>query len=125
MTDLSSFNPDWVSPPGDTVSDLLEERNWSQTEFARRAGYTEKHVSLLIRGKLSITEDTAIKLERTLGSTARFWLAREAQYRESLMRDAESKTMEQHKDWLAILPLKDKDSDVDQPRSLAKSLNAE
>ncbi len=99
MTDLSSFNPDWVSPPGagDTIADLLEERNWSQTEFARRTGYTEKHVSLLICGKTSITEDTAIKLERVLGSTAGFWLTREAQYREALMRNTESKVMERYK----------------------------
>jgi hypothetical protein len=32
MTDLTaidtntSFNPDWASPPGDTILDLLEER---------------------------------------------------------------------------------------------------
>lgn len=24
-----TFTPDWVSPPGDTISDLLEECNWT------------------------------------------------------------------------------------------------
>jgi hypothetical protein len=30
MTDLNApFAPDWVSPPGDTVSDIAEERGWT------------------------------------------------------------------------------------------------
>ncbi|MBK8047910.1 MAG: HigA family addiction module antidote protein [Anaerolineales bacterium] len=78
------FEPDWISPPGDTIADLLDERGWSQAEFAVRTGYTTKHVNLLVRGKASISEDTALRLERVLGSTAGFWLQRDAQYREQL-----------------------------------------
>ncbi len=101
------FQPDWVSPPGDTIADLLEEKGWSQAEFAQRCGYTTKHVSLLINGKASITEDTALKLERVLGSSARFWLVREAQYRETIARQAELKNLEADADWLKQLPLTD------------------
>jgi len=78
------FEPDWLSPPGDTIADLLEERGWSQAEFAQRIGYTPKHVNRLLRGKAPISEVTALQLERVLGSTARFWLQREAEYREAL-----------------------------------------
>lgn len=101
-----SFEPDWISPPGDTLADLLEERSWSQTEFADRIGYTEKHISLLINGKASITEEAALKLERVVGSTAQFWLSREAQYRESLARTQETKALEREGDWLNGLPLR-------------------
>jgi HTH-type transcriptional regulator/antitoxin HigA len=66
---ISTFSPDWVSLPGDTILDLLEEYGWKQTELAKRTGYTTKHISLLINGKAPITEDTAIKLERVLGSS--------------------------------------------------------
>jgi HTH-type transcriptional regulator/antitoxin HigA len=84
MTRISPpFTPDWVSPPGDTILDLLEERGWKQAELAARTGYTTKHIGLLINGKASITDETAIRLERVIGSTARFWLAREGQYREA------------------------------------------
>jgi len=90
MTDLSNtFTPDWISAPGDTILDLLEERGWNQVEFASRTGYTTKHISQLINGKAAITEDTALKLERVLGSPASFWLTREAQYREALARAEE------------------------------------
>jgi addiction module HigA family antidote len=100
------FEPDWNSPPGETLADILEERGWSQTEFADRTGYTEKHISLLINGKASITEDAALKLERVIGSTAHFWLSREARYREVLARAEEQKAFAKEADWLKELPLK-------------------
>lgn len=80
------FEPDWLSPPGDTIADALEERGWSRVEFAQRIGYTPKHVNQLLRGKAPISEDTALRLERVLGSTARFWLQREAEYQEAFAR---------------------------------------
>lgn len=103
----ASFTPDWISPPGDSIADLLEELGWTQSEFAERTGFTSKHVSLLINGKASITEETALKLERVVGSNARFWLTREAQYREALARIEEEKSFAKDVDWLKELPLKD------------------
>lgn len=103
----AGFQPDWVSIPGDTIDDLLEEKGWSQAEFAQRCGYTTKHVSLLINGKASITEDTAIKLERVLGSSARFWMTREAQYRESVARKLGFNALKEEAEWLKKLPLAD------------------
>ena len=55
------FEPDWLSPPGDTIADVLEERGWSQAEFAQRIGYTPKHVNQLLRGKASINEEAALR----------------------------------------------------------------
>ncbi|PRC94044.1 helix-turn-helix transcriptional regulator [Solimicrobium silvestre] len=87
MTDLAApFAPDWVSPPGDTLLDILEERDWTQDELAQRLGYTAKHVNQLIKDKVPLTEDAAIRLERVVGSTVGFWLAREAKYRERCVR---------------------------------------
>lgn len=72
---------DWISPPGNTIADLLEERNWTQAQLADRLGVSRKHVSELINGKAPISEANAIKLARVLGSTVGFWLNREAEYR--------------------------------------------
>lgn len=99
--------PDWVSAPGETISDLLEELGWSQKELAERLDFTTKHVSQLVNGKAPITEDTALRLERVLGGSARFWLEREAQYREALARHDQIAALADHKDWLRELPLKD------------------
>jgi HTH-type transcriptional regulator / antitoxin HigA len=94
MVDIvRAFAPDWVSPPGSTVADLIEERGWTQQELAQRLGFTTKHISLLINGKAPVTEEIAVKLERVLGSTMRFWMTREAQYCEALARLEKRKSL--------------------------------
>lgn len=87
MTEQSaSFAPDWASPPGDTIVDLIEERGWTQAELAERLGYSAKHVNRLVQGKVALTEDAALRLEPVLGASAGFWLTREARYRERAAR---------------------------------------
>lgn len=105
--EIEAFQPDWVSPPGETILDLLEERDWTQKDLAARLGYTEKHVSQLVTGKAPVTEDTALRLERVLGSSAGFWLSREARYRERIARIAYQKKLQQWTDWLDELPVRE------------------
>lgn len=104
---LADFAPDWVAVPGESIADLLEERGWTQADLATRTNFTTKHVNLLLKGNAPITEGTALKLERVLGSTARFWLNLEAQYREHLARQEALKALAEHTDWLKELPLSD------------------
>ena len=86
MTDPGLFEPDWVSPPGETIEDLLEEKEWTKSELATRMGVTRKHINELLRGRASLTSETAERLSMVLGSTSEFWLEREAQYRAALRR---------------------------------------
>jgi HTH-type transcriptional regulator / antitoxin HigA len=102
-----SFTPEWVSPPGDTITDAIAERDWTQAQLAERLGYTEKHVSLLINAKVPITEESAQKLSRVIGSTPEFWLRREAQYRAQLVQIEERDLLQSWVPWLDCLPVKD------------------
>lgn len=104
MTDHLPFTPDWVSPPGDTISDLLEERGWSQKEFAVRTGFTAKHVTDLVHGRATITATTASKLSTTLGAPTQFWLTREAQYRAGVEHHRHLEELEGSVSWLSELP---------------------
>jgi HTH-type transcriptional regulator / antitoxin HigA len=104
---VAEFSPEWIICPGESIDDILIERGWTQAEFSVRTGYTKKHISLLLNGKAPITEETAIKLERVLGSTARFWLNLEAQYREQLAKKEAAKQLEKDVEWLKELPLSD------------------
>lgn len=104
MIESAQFEPDWISHPGETIEDLLEERGWTPAELARRTKYTPKHVNELIRGRGAITADTAGRLARVLGSTVQFWLIREARYRAALERSAAEKELETHAGWLKELP---------------------
>lgn len=106
MTESATrFAPDWASPPGDTIADLLEERGWSQQELAQRLDYSEKHVSQLINGKVPLTEEAAARLASVLGAPVGFWLKREAQYREQLAVLAAKKRFAGWVDWLDELPV--------------------
>jgi len=108
MAELSApFAPDWVSPPGDTILDLIEERGWTQAELAVRLGFSPKHVNQLINGKVPLSEDAALKLERVLGSTVGFWLSREAKYREHCARLESAQAHAKWVDWLDELPLRE------------------
>ena len=79
------YAPDWVSPPGETLADILKERGITRNEFANRMGLPKKTVNQLIKGKAEITIFIAYKMELALGvPTARFWIERERLYRESL-----------------------------------------
>lgn len=100
------FAPDWVSPPGDTILDIIEERGWPQTELATRLGYSTKHTNQLIKGKVPLTEDAAVRLERVLGGSVGFWLAREAKYRERCVRLEAAQKEAEWISWLDELPVK-------------------
>jgi HTH-type transcriptional regulator/antitoxin HigA len=107
MTELNlSYQPREVSPPGDTLAELIDERGISQAELARRMGRPLNPVNEMILGTKEITEDTALELERVLGTPASFWLAREARYREFLARQRDANRMPERMAWLESLPLK-------------------
>jgi HTH-type transcriptional regulator/antitoxin HigA len=108
MTEQSApFAPDWVSPPGDSISDLIEERSWTQSELAQRLGYTEKHLSQLINGKVPLTLEASVRLERVLGGSVDFWLALEANYQKHKARLESARQNAGWVDWLDSLPLKE------------------
>jgi HTH-type transcriptional regulator/antitoxin HigA len=81
----NKYAPDWVSPPGETLADILKERKITRSEFANRMGLSKKTINQLIKGKVKITIRIAYKMELALFiPPARFWIERERLYRESL-----------------------------------------
>jgi HTH-type transcriptional regulator/antitoxin HigA len=107
MTELNLiYQPKEVSPPGDTLAELIDELGISQAELARRMGRPLNPINEMILGAKEITEDTALELERVLGTPAHFWLAREAKYREFLARQRDAGRMPERMAWFESLPLK-------------------
>ena len=101
------FAPDWASPLGDTIVDLIEERGWTQAELAERLGYSAKHVNRLVQEKVALTEDAALRLEPVLGASAGFWLTREARYRERATRLKAARRYAEWVRWLDELPVRE------------------
>jgi len=102
-----AFTPDYSVPPGEILSEMLEARRLSQAELAARCELSQKHVSQIITGKASVTSDTALLLERTLGVAASLWLNLESSHRLHLARRAERAKLEAYSSWAARFPLRD------------------
>lgn len=97
---VNEFRPDYASPPGETLLDILESIGMTQAELARRMGRPKKTINEIIQGKAAITPETALQLELTLGTPASFWNNREQQYQETLARLEEEEQLENQVGWL-------------------------
>jgi len=61
--------------PGEMlVEEFLKPLGISQATFAIRLGVSISCLNAIVRGKRSVTADTALRLERVLGMPADFWL---------------------------------------------------
>lgn len=86
MTDNAKFEPDWASPPGDTIKELLHGRQMSTDDLAARTGLPAGFLGLLLTGDAELTPDIAVQMERVFGGSTAFWERREADFRAALRR---------------------------------------
>jgi addiction module HigA family antidote len=100
------YQPNRVSPPGETLVETLEVLGISQSDLAERTGRPVKTINEIANGKTAITPETALQFERVLGVPARFWNSRESHYRESLARQDELERLAKHVTWLDQFPVK-------------------
>ncbi|MDN5705937.1 MAG: HigA family addiction module antitoxin [Corynebacterium casei] len=61
-------------PAGEFLADELDERRWSQADFAEVLGRPAQFVSEIISGKKEITRESAAQIGTALGTSAEFWL---------------------------------------------------
>ena len=102
MSAAETFNPDWASPPGETISDVLRERNISIDDFAEKMQKSRQEILELLDGESPITLGTARRLEKVLGASVNFWMSREFRYRERLTEPKVEDNL-----WLQTLPTAD------------------
>ena len=103
----NEYIPKKVSHPGETLADILEEKNMSQAELSERTGRPKKTINEIIKGKTSITPETSIQFENVLGIPATFWNERQRLYDIYLARTAEQKLLSDSVKWLKNFPIKE------------------
>jgi len=54
--------------------EFVKPLHLTQTELARRLGVSYPRLNEIIKGRRSVTPDTALRLSRVLGMSADFWL---------------------------------------------------
>lgn len=86
MMPSEAFEPNWASPPSDSIVDILNHRDISIIYFAKLLEKDLQFTTDLIDGKIKIDEDLANRIGIILGPNAQFWKNREANYRSDLKR---------------------------------------
>ena len=66
--------------PGETLKEVLEEREISIEKLSQYIGYPQKHIEAILLGNADITEDFALKLEDAIGIEASLWLNLQKEY---------------------------------------------
>jgi addiction module HigA family antidote len=61
--------------PGEMLfEEFVKPLNMTQAELSRRLGVSYPRLNEIIKGRRSVTPDTALRLSRVLGMSADFWL---------------------------------------------------
>lgn len=85
--------------PGEILSeDFLKPMGISAYRLSKGTNIDQTRISEIIRGKRSITADTALRLARFFGNSPEFWLNLQAHY------DLEQKKREMGRDLKRIKP---------------------
>jgi len=80
----AAFQPNWASPPGETILSILRARDIPVYRFSELIGLTEPDALRLLSGKYPIDSNLARRISERLGSTPRFWTERERRYQSTL-----------------------------------------
>lgn len=93
--------------PGELLREEIECIGMTQRELAKRMGRPPQAVNEIVKGKKSITHDTAIELENVLGIPAHIWINSQTSYDFTLARlSAREQWAAQAKDgWLDQFPV--------------------
>ena len=75
-----SHTPAEAFPPGEYLSDELEARGWTVTEFADMIGRPVETVSEILNANQPITPETAHSFSEALGTSPELWLNLQAAY---------------------------------------------
>jgi antitoxin HigA-1 len=67
--------------PGEVLlAEFLEPMQLSQYRLAKNISVPPRRINEIVHGKRAVSADTALRLARYFGTTARFWLNLQAQY---------------------------------------------
>ncbi len=78
---MSDRVPAEAFPPGEYLKDEMEERGWTQDEFAAIIGRPPAVINQILSGKRGISPETAREIGAALGTSAMYWMNLESAYR--------------------------------------------
>jgi len=106
MTEQTMIS-DVAIPPGEFLSEILEEYGMTQKDLAERMARPPQKINEIIKGSKAITPETALQLEQVVGVPAHIWTGMEAEYRLILAKQKEATSIEEEVACLANFPYAD------------------
>lgn len=103
----TTYRPSFAVHPGAHLDEKLEELGMSQAELSRRTGLSQKHISQLINGEVSLSPKTALLLERVTKMPASLWNNLESRWQTHLMAQNDSLQLEDQEAWARNFPTKE------------------
>ncbi len=85
---LIGLSHDLIIHPGETLKEILEDKEMSQKELALRTSIEESHIIAIIEGKKPISISFVKKLECALGIDAQFWINLQSNYEKELINSS-------------------------------------
>lgn len=95
--DLYAFHPGYY------VSQLIEDMEITQEEFALRTGVSAKTISLLVRGEADMSEDMALRLSNMFGMSIDVWLNLQKEYSKKVLEIEREKDLDQQREIAALI----------------------
>lgn len=103
---ISQYEPDFAVHPGEHLKEMLKVNSMTQVELADRLGIHKKTINEIIRGKASLTSDTAQRLGRVFHYPAHLWSNLQRNYDEANARLKEQNRLESDLKWLKQVPVR-------------------
>ena len=103
---MRNWKPAEVFHPGEILRDELDERGWSQIEFAEIIERPYQTVNEIIMGKKGITPETAKALGAALGTSAQLWMNLDSAYKLNHADEVSSRVAHRAKLW-GIYPVRE------------------
>ena len=87
---MSGLSRDMIIHPGETLKEVMEDRNISTERLAQSTGFTQDYINAVLNCKENISADFARKLEETLNIDTDFWMKLNELYDDELKAFEES-----------------------------------
>lgn len=100
------FEPNWASPPGDTISRMAAAEKISVRELAERIGFEEGLLSRIMEGRVVISDEIGDALSSKLGASRQFWIERYNQFLSDRARLAGSAPTQALSTWGQLFPVR-------------------
>lgn len=90
-TETTLLTSDLAIPPGEYLSEVIDELGMNQAELAQRMNRPAQAINEILSGAKAIIPETALQLERVTGVPAHIWTGLEADYRLTLAKQQDAR----------------------------------